>query len=617
MIFTIKCFLDSFNLIKVSSFQFMKIFHRASVGFLAVAFLFGLIGPMPVFAATAPSLGAAESYAAFGKAGVTNDSNVGTTHLWGNVGADASVTNMNDVTQVDGSIVIPAPGVQTAASTAYDALDAQGVTGSLDLAGNNTVTPGVYTVGATELNGTLTLNGAGVYIFRSSSSISTSGPAVVSLTNGATACNVFWQIPTSMTMGAGTQMKGTIIAQTGLISFAAGATLQGRALSLVSQVTLDSNQITEPTCAAAQAAAGSGTANVNVVKVVINDNGRTKKVSDFPLFMDGGSVVSGQTYNFPIPTNGHVFTVTETSDTNYTRTFSGDCTSDGKMNVNPGDNRFCVVTNNDIGAPIVVPPVPPLIDVVKVPSPLALPNGPGSVMYTYTLKNIGTVPVTNVTMVGDTCSPIVRISGDVNNDNKLDLTETWAHTCTTTLTSTHTNNVVATGWANGLSATDIASATVIVGVPAVVPPLIHVTKVPNPLALAAGGGIVTYTEKITNPGTIPLSNVQLVDDKCAPMQFISGDINGNNLLEPTETWAYTCQSNLKTTTTNTAIASGQANGITVRDFAIATVVVAEAAPILPVTGFFSAEKTPWVFAILSSVFAAAVLLYTIRNKKNI
>jgi hypothetical protein len=134
------------------------------------------------------------------------------------------------------------------------------------------------------------------------------------------------------------------------------------------------------------------------------------------------------------------------------------------MNVNQRENRFCVVTNNDIGVPVIVPPVPSLIDVVKVPSPLALPNGSGSVLYTYSLKNIGTVPVSNVTMVGDTCRPIVRISGDANNDNILDLTETWVHTCTTTLTATHTNNVVATGWANGLSAVDIASATVVVGV---------------------------------------------------------------------------------------------------------------------------------------------------------
>ncbi|PIQ79601.1 hypothetical protein COV81_01570 [Candidatus Peregrinibacteria bacterium CG11_big_fil_rev_8_21_14_0_20_41_10] len=62
---------------------------------------------------------------------------------------------------------------------------------------------------------------------------------------------------------------------------------------------------------------------------------------------------------------------------------------------------------------------------MKVPSPLALPNGSGTVKYPYTLNNIGTVPVNNVTMVGDTCSPVIRIFGDTNVDNILDVHETW------------------------------------------------------------------------------------------------------------------------------------------------------------------------------------------------
>ena len=208
--------------------------------------------------------------------------------------------------------------------------------------------------------------------------------------------------------------------------------------------------------------------------------------------------------------------------------------------------------------------------------------------------------VTNVTMVGDTCSPIVRVSGDTNGDNKLDVNEVWVHTCTTTLTATHTNTVVATGWANGISAVDIASATVVVGAP-VVPPLIHVTKIPSPLALSAGGGMVTYTERVTNPGTVALSGVGLMDDKCAPLQYVSGDTNGDSLLQPSETWTYTCRTNLLASTTNTAVASGTANGITVRDFAVATVIVA--APSLPRAGFPPVEND-----ILRNIMIAGVLL---------
>lgn len=221
-------------------------------GVMTLFLISGLVGPFVALAASAPDLGTSSSYAIFGKAGVTNDSNVGTTHIWGNVGADllTSITNLNDATQVDGTIIAPASGIQTAASAAYDSLAAQGSPTALDLAGTHTVTPGVYTVGATTLNGTLTLDGAGVYIFRSDSSVSTTGAGTMNLINGASPCNVFWQIPASMTIGTGSHIEGTIIAQTGLISLATGATLKGRAFSLISQVTLDSNQITEPICAA-------------------------------------------------------------------------------------------------------------------------------------------------------------------------------------------------------------------------------------------------------------------------------------------------------------------------------------------------------------------------------
>jgi uncharacterized repeat protein (TIGR01451 family) len=334
-------------------------------------------------------------------------------------------------------------------------------------------------------------------------------------------------------------------------------------------------------------------ATINVVKTVVNTFGGTKVVANFPLFVNGGPVVSGVANVFAAPAT---YAVTETGDPGYIGTFSGDCDATGHVSIVPGDAKVCILTNNDIApvpaAPVggggggsvslasLNPPVPPLIDVVKVPSPLALPAGPGNVTYTYTLHNTGTIPLTNVTMVDNSCAPLTLVSGDTNSDSKLDVTETWIYTCKTNLTKTTTNTVTATGWANGISATDVALATVVVGAPTV-PPLIHVTKVPNPLVLPAGGGMVTYTEKITTPGTVALSNVQLTDDKCAPMKFISGDTNSDSKLDPTETWTYTCSTNLTQTTTNTAVATGEANGITVRDFAIATVVVAPhaAAPV--------------------------------------
>ena len=355
-----------------------------------------------------------------------------------------------------------------------------------------------------------------------------------------------------------------------------------------------------------------------VTKIVV---GGTKAISDFPLFVSGTPVVSGVTNTFPIG----AYTVSETTDSNYTQSFSGNCVS-GNISLALGDLKTCTITNTFIplvmsisgSAPIIVPP---LIDVVKVPSPLALPNGPGPVTYTYTVHNIGTVPMTNITMVGDSCSPIIYVSGDTNGDSRLDTNETWTYDCFTTLSQTHTNNVTATGWANGISAIDIASATVVVGVPGlpntgIMPPLIHVTKVPSPLALFAGGGMVTYTNKVTNPGVVPLSDVSLTDDKCGPVTYVSGDTNGNSMLDTNETWVYTCATRLNQTTTNTITATGIANGITARDFAIATVIVA--VPGLPRTGFPPQQKNSSLnIVILSGLFVSSILFYIFQRKQNV
>ena len=128
--------------------------------------------------------------------------------------------------------------------------------------------------------------------------------------------------------------------------------------------------------------------------------------------------------------------------------------------------------------------------------------------------------------------------------------------------------------------------------------------------------MVTYTERITNPGTVALSDVILTDDKCSPMNYISGDTNGDSKLDITETWTYTCRTNLTETTLNTAIAEGVANGMTVRDLAIATVTVATAVPALPQTGFAPEEKSvPWDIVIFSSIFILAVISFTAVLKK--
>lgn len=226
----------------------------------------------------------------------------------------------------------------------------------------------------------------------------------------------------------------------------------------------------------------------------------------------------------------------------------------------------------------------PLINIVKVPSPLSLPGGPGSVTYNYTVTNPGVVAMSNITVTDNTCSTVNYISGDTDADNRLDTTETWTYDCTIVLSTTTTNTVTATGLANGFTATDTANATVIVGA-VTVPPLINIIKTPNSLIVSSGGTVI-YTYAVTNPGTVALSSVSVADNKCSPLSSPSGDSNSNNLLDVSETWVYTCQTTLTATTTNTATATGSANSLTATDTSTATVVVSPilASPIVTVPG---------------------------------
>ncbi len=590
----------------------MKIFKNISaVIALVAAFAFGLIGPSTAFAATTPSLGAADT---FGILSSTFTRNIGVTAITGDLGyTTLSGSGSHTLTGTDFASTSPTyTNAGTAQGTALTNLNNQACTytfptGAINLSTDTThgpiglYTPGVYCTGASAASiGTagITLSGAGTYIFRIDGALTSVANSSVTLRDNASSCDVFWTPTAATTLGANSTFKGTVIDAAGIT---VGSTVAwiGRALAFGGTVTTDTDTINSTCAAAAPSASPQQTGTINVVKTVINDSGGTKKVADFPLFVNGKSVVSGVTNSYPAPAT--VYTVTETGNANYTQTFSGACDSNGRLTLSPGENKICVITNNDIGPAAAV--VPPLIDVVKTANPLSLPNGPGPVVYTYTLRNTGTVPVTDVTMVDDTCSPIVLASGDTNTNAKLETSETWVYRCTQTLSATHTNIVTATGWANGISATDIASATVVVGAP-VVPPLIHVVKKPSVFVLSAPGGAVTYTYTVTNPGTAPLSNVSITDDKCTglPGRVIGhpGDLNKNNLLESSETWKFTCKTNLVQTTTNIGTAEGSANGLTARDFAFATVVVA--APKLPNTGLPPRKMSPWDIVLVSGIF---------------
>jgi len=95
---------------------------------------------------------------------------------------------------------------------------------------------------------------------------------------------------------------------------------------------------------------------LTVTKIVINDNGGTKVVSDFPLFVGATGVTSGIENNFASGT----YTISETNTAGYVSTFGGDCALNGVVTLLSGDDKTCTITNNDIpfSAPIATPGLP-------------------------------------------------------------------------------------------------------------------------------------------------------------------------------------------------------------------------------------------------------------------
>ncbi len=212
-----------------------------------------------VTVAQAPPMGTAADFVLFTSVGAMQ--NVGTyqylTLLTGDVGTNSgSNTNFGNVNGVmhsgDGVTAQCNADLLIARDFLVAAIHDSAIVNPV-IGNDSTFMAGTYLfpASAVSLDKSLTLDAQGnpnaVFIFKMDAvspvyAFSTSVNAKVHLINGAQASNVYWYISGAVSMAGGTSMKGTIIAG-GAFSMGANDTLEGRALTINGQVTVDNGDL--------------------------------------------------------------------------------------------------------------------------------------------------------------------------------------------------------------------------------------------------------------------------------------------------------------------------------------------------------------------------------------
>jgi hypothetical protein len=224
---------------------------RAAVLGSVIAVGFALL-PGTASALEAPlSLATASTYGVLANTAVTTAT---PSNITGSAGANigVGVGGAPTGTLSTSGVVTVGGAALTALVSASSALaDVRSGTSTLTELGSRTLVAGAYTGGELAVNGTLTLDGAGsadsVFIFRAASTLTTGVSSSVVLINGAQACNVYWQVGSSATLGASSTMTGHVIAQAS-ISTGATSVVNGQLIAVTGAVTLGGTTIINNGC---------------------------------------------------------------------------------------------------------------------------------------------------------------------------------------------------------------------------------------------------------------------------------------------------------------------------------------------------------------------------------
>jgi len=224
-----------------------------------------------VYALSAVNLGTAGNFVILTKAGI---SATGTTSITGDIGVSPiaataitgfglimdpsnkfSTSSLLNGKAYAANYAVPTPAKMTTAigdmQTAYiDAAGRKNPTATELGAGNlggKTLSPGLYKWSTpVTVNKGVTFSGGpnDIWILQIAQTLNVGNGAIVTLSGGAQAKNIFWQVGGQATFGTTADVKGIILSKTAIV-MKTGAKLNGRALAQTA-VTLDANAVSAP-----------------------------------------------------------------------------------------------------------------------------------------------------------------------------------------------------------------------------------------------------------------------------------------------------------------------------------------------------------------------------------
>lgn len=495
-----------------------------------VLFLFLSLLTVNAYAASV-NLGTASTFGLLGGSGVTN---TGSSVINGDVGSSPTpavtgfppgivigtlYTTPNAVT-AQAQSDLTAAYLSAAGAPSPPTNDLTGIDLGTFNAGNPLIA-GVYHFSSSAgLTGNLTLDGQGdpnaVWIFQIGSSLTTATNATVSFINGASPCNVFWQVGSSATIQTNNTFGGTIMALTSITLD--GGTLNGRALARNGAVTISAAEFVNTECPDVPCVTVAKVADKSIAAVgdlitytyVVTNCGLTSLTVNSVIDSGLGDLTSAF-----ITANGGTSTLPVGAFTTFTATHTVLATDTSPLVnlVTAKASSGGVDVSGTAQASVIISAPVPSITMVKTANRIVASAG-DFVTYTYKVTNSGIVPLTVNSVIdshlGDLTADFITANGGIATlapGASTSFIEVYTVLNTDTSPMVNVATVSATGGGTNVTGSDQASVLITAPVPGVT-----VFKTADRTS-ASPGDVITYVYTVVNSGAEDLTETSIVDSR--------------------------------------------------------------------------------------------------------